>query len=337
MFERSRFKFHASRSVTMILNLHAARISLESADQVLRREWQALFTGWLDDSAAAVDMCLRLRLCAELPSLPPHPPFFRDDDGRLPGEGGILSVYGLADEAVLLHFLDGAQVRVPLQAGAQAVAEGMLLAQALQYGRFEDITFTSLAPLLRRRGYYLAHAFAASKDGRCVLIVGPSGSGKTTTGLALLAQGWRLLANDVVLLEERNGRIYALPTPGMVQIRAHTFRLLPHLCRLLPQADRPIDMAIAAQVLVNGRWAAPSPVTHLYFPFIEQRPYTTLHRQNRAVALACLMSESIDRWDERALSPHLTILQKLVRQADAYALHLGQRLEEIPDLLWQRP
>ncbi len=329
--------FHTLYAITMILNLHAARISLESADQALRQEWQALFTGWLDDSAVAVDMRLRLRLCAELPSLPPYPPFFHDDDDRLSGEGGILSVYGLTDEAVLLHFLDGAQVRVPLQTGAPAVVEGMLLAQALQHGRFEDITFTSLAPLLRRRGYYLAHAFAASKDGCCALIVGPSGSGKTTTGLALLAHGWQLLANDVVLLQERNGRIYALPTPGMVHIRAYTFHLLPHLRRLLPQPDHPVDMSMAAQILVHGRWAPPAPITHLYFPLIEQRLHTTLRQQNRAVALACLMSESIDRWDERALSAHMTILQKLVYQADAYVLHLGQWLEEVPALLACEP
>lgn len=315
----------------MILNLHAARIALESGDKALRQQWQALFSGWLDDSAAAVDMRLRLRLQTQLPPLPLHPPFFRDVEAHLPGEGGILSVYGLGDEAVLLHFLDGALVRVPLQ--GQPAVEGVLVARALEHGRFEDITFTSLAPLLRRRGYYLAHAFAACKEGRCVLIVGPSGSGKTTAGLALLTQGWRLLANDVVLLEERNGRIYALPTPGMVHIRAGTFHLLPTMRRLLPQGDRDRDVSVAAQVLVNGRWGTPSPVTHLYFPFIEQRPQTTLHPQNRAVALANLISESMDRWDERELSPHMTILQKLVRQVDAYALHLGQRLEEVPALL----
>ncbi len=321
----------------MILNLHAARIALESADEMLRQEWQALFNGWLTDSASGVDMRLHLHLCAQLPPLPPHPPFFRDADGRLPGEGGILSVYSLADEAVLLHFLDGAQVRVPLQAEVSAVAEGVLVARALEYGRFEDITFTSLAPLLRRRGYYLVHAFAACKDACCALIVGPSGSGKTTTGLALLAQGWQLLANDAVLLQERNGRIYALPTPGMVQIRAHTFHLLPYLRRLFPQGTQPVDMAIPAQRLVNGRWGDPSPITHLYFPFIEQRPRTTLHPQNRAVALARLMSESMDRWDQHALSSHMTILQKLVRQADAYALHLGQQLEEVSVVLGQLP
>jgi hypothetical protein len=44
------------------------------------------------------------------------------------------------------------------------------------------------------------------------------------------------------------------------------------------------------------------------------------------------MSESIDRWDESALRQHMTILQKLVRQASAYTLHLGQNLAQLAHL-----
>jgi serine kinase of HPr protein (carbohydrate metabolism regulator) len=65
----------------------------------------------------------------------------------------------------------------------------MVTEGVLRNGRFEDVTFTSLAPLLRRHGYYLLHAFAAVKEGHAILLVGPSGSGKTTTGLHLLEAG----------------------------------------------------------------------------------------------------------------------------------------------------
>ncbi|MCA9936465.1 MAG: hypothetical protein H6662_00095 [Ardenticatenaceae bacterium] len=312
--------------------MHRLNIALESEHEKVCRLWQTLFQGWVLPTAVQSDLSLHLQFQAALPPLPIEPPYFRDTHD-LPGEVGILSVYQQEAGYKLLHYLDGALVSVP-PADAPPVARGVVVEKAMQYGRFEDITFTSLAPLLRQRGYYLVHAFAASKDGQTLLIIGPSGSGKTTTGLSLLLHGWELLANDILLLEERNGRIYALPTPGIVNIRPRTLELLPALQPRLASIP-PVfgQYNITGEALVNGRWSAPSPITHLYFPYIEQRPQTTLHRRNRAVALASLMSESMDRWDEETMSDHLTILQKLVRQADAFELHLGQELEQIPALL----
>ncbi len=317
----------------MLLKLHRLRIGLESEDDAIHQQWRALFEQWLRPAGGPVDVRLRLRVQSQLPALPLEVPYFKDTKSHS-NDASILDVYRQPGGNVLLHYLDGALVKVPLTPHPEPVAEGMVMPQAMQYGRFEDITFTSLAPLLRRRDYYLAHAFAASKDGQCVLIIGPSHSGKTTTGLALILQGWQLISNDIVLLEERNGRIYALPTPGIVNIRPYTLKLLPQLGDILASTT-PVygQYNLTGDALVNGRWSTPCPVTHLYFPFIEQRLHTTLHHQNRAVALARLMSESMDRWDEDALPQHMTILQKLVRQANAYALHLGQDLAQLSNLL----
>ena len=316
----------------MYLTLHRLSIALESEHAHVRQQWQALFQGWLQPAAAQSDLGLQLQLADTLPQLPTEPPYFQDTHDLL-GETGILSVYRQEGGYKLLHYLDGALVSMP-PPQATPLAQGVVVAKAMQHGRLEDITFTSLAPLLRRRGYFLVHAFAASKNGQAALIVGPSGSGKTTTGLSLLLHGWELLANDVLLLEERNGRIFALPTPGIVNIRPRTLDLLPALRSRLASVP-PVfgQLNVTGEGLVDGRWSAPCPVTRLYFPYIEQRPYTTLHHRNRAVALANLMSESMDRWDEDTLSDHLTILQKLVRQTDAFELHLGQELERIPPLL----
>lgn len=317
----------------MQLKLHHLRIALESGDEAVRREWQALFGNWLQPASMPVDMHLRLHLTPQLPLLPSKPPFFQDTHPTQDG-GGILAVYHQPGGNALLHYLDGALVQVPICPHPEPVAAGVLVAEAIQHGRFEDITYTSLAPLLRRRGYYLVHAFGASKNGRCALFVGPTGCGKTTTGLALVLRGWELLANDVVLLQERHGRIFALPTPGIVSMRPPTLTLLPQLHAVLA-AHAPIygPYNLTGDALGNGRWSAPCPVTHLYFPHIEQRPHTTLHHQNRAVALARLMSESMDRWDAETLPQHATILQKLVRQADAYALHAGQNMAQLAHLI----
>lgn len=317
----------------MYLQLHDLHIRLHSNDAVIQKAWQQLFRGWFVSDANQVlkpDASLFLSLTQERPMPPAEPPFFCDSDLK-PAEPGILSVYHGKKGTVLLHFLDGAWITVPLN-GLTAV-NGVLLQQAMAHGRFEDITFTSLAPLLRRAGYFLVHAFAAAKDDRGVLIVGPSGSGKTTTGLSLLLNGWKLLANDVLMLQIRPDGVYALPTPGAIGIRPPTLKLLPQLRDLVGDLSGigQIDVTPALGNWVE--WGEAVRVTAVYFPHIESRPQSQLAPLNRAVCLAHLMTESADQWDTAMLPAHLDILQKLSQQAAPYTLHLGPDVNQLPHLL----
>ena len=326
----------------MFLTLHDLIIHLASGDAPVRQAWRQLFRGWLlaEASLAAPDIELRLSLASALPPLPDSPPFFSDSEsGRLRPDGmGILSVYRGEGESALLHYLDGALVDVPLYetpAMATPTATGCLTRQAMAYGRFEDITFTSLAPLLRRRGYFLVHAFAAAKEDCAVLIVGPSGSGKTTTGLSLLLAGWKLLANDVLLLQERADGIYALATPGAIGIRPQTLDLLPGLRELVGELSSSGQTDVTEALLEVVAWSEPVRVTAVAFPHIEPRSQSALSPQNRAICLAQLMAESVDQWDADMLRPHMNLLQKLSQQAAPYNLHLGQDVAQLPKLLAQ--
>lgn len=315
----------------MHLVLHNLHIELTSNSSAVCTEWQQLFQGWLAPTAAVTHIQLSLDLQEQLPPLPETPPYFSDTH-YLPDEVGILSVYRNGESGVWLHYLDGALVHVPLQTDLQkTVIEGIMTPRAMTYGRFEDVIFTSLAPILRRHGYFLAHAFAASKDGRCALIAGATQSGKTTTGLNLLLNGWQLISNDTVLLQQRDQVVYALPTPGIVNIRPKTLTLLPELRPLLASKS-PIygQYNVTGEELVNGRWSQPCPITEIYFPHIEQRSHSQRYGRNRAISLAHLMTESMDRWDEDTLQAHSRLLQCLVQQASAYEIHLGQDMTQIP-------
>lgn len=323
----------------MRLHLNQVIIDLVSDNKQIQAEWERLFQGWLtaSDAPAHPSPAIRFILQAtkQLPALPSDPPFFTD--ANLSDSNGILAVYRQQKEHVLLHFLDGALVTTPLHdPNYKAVVElhGWVTPQALQYGRFEDVTFTSLAPALRRQGFFLVHAFAAARNGRCVLIVGSTCSGKTTTGLNLLLNGWELLANDVVMLRQQGERVFAYPTPGDVGIRRPTFDLLPQLAQWLPP-QQSLDQAIniSGQRLVNGRWAEPCPITAIFLPQITRGANSHISNLPRAVSLAHLMQESIDRWDEPCLQIHINLLQQLCNQANTHTLQLGQDMAQIPPLI----
>ncbi len=53
------------------------------------------------------------------------------------------------------------------------------------------------------------HATAVSLEGRAVLLLGPSGVGKSDLALRLIDRGWRLVADDRVVLTARDGLLWA--------------------------------------------------------------------------------------------------------------------------------
>lgn len=294
----------------MHLSLHTQGIQFYTNHPHIEQQLQTIFAGWPPAANPHnADLRFHLELTDSLPPLPVTSPIFTDDDRQ------ILRVYQPEKASAWLHFLDGGWIRVPLR--GEGELRGFITSELLAVnGRLEDVIYTSLAPLLRRRGLFMVHAFAASKNGRSLLLVGPSHSGKTSTGLNLLLHGWELLANDVVLLHQHNHAVHALPTPGTLGIRPHTFELLPRLQKQL--AD------------MNGRWSTPCPVTTLLFPqILPKGGETAVLPHNRAIALTQLMAESMDRWDTATLAPHLALLQQLCQQATTHQLHLGSDIEAI--------
>ena len=63
-----------------------------------------------------------------------------------------------------------------------------------------------------------------------MLIEGPPGSGKSSLALMLIDRGATLIGDDGVLLEVRDGRLWALPPPniaGLIEIRNVGIARLP--------------------------------------------------------------------------------------------------------------
>ena len=66
------------------------------------------------------------------------------------------------------------------------------------------------------------HATAVALGGRCILLLGPSGAGKSDLALRLVDRGWRLVADDRVVLTRENGWLWASAPPvlaGLIEVR----------------------------------------------------------------------------------------------------------------------
>jgi HprK-related kinase A len=61
--------------------------------------------------------------------------------------------------------------------------------------------------------YLMVHAAVVEKNGRAAILAAPSGSGKSTLVAGLVSSGWRLLSDELTLIDRKTGWIHPLPRP----------------------------------------------------------------------------------------------------------------------------
>lgn len=61
--------------------------------------------------------------------------------------------------------------------------------------------------------YLTIHAAVIERDGRAVVLPAPPGSGKSTLCAGLIHRGWRLLSDELALLDMNSGMIYGMARP----------------------------------------------------------------------------------------------------------------------------
>lgn len=61
--------------------------------------------------------------------------------------------------------------------------------------------------------YIVYHAAVLERGGRALVLPAPPGSGKSTLTAALAQRGWRLMSDELALLDPRDGRLYGLARP----------------------------------------------------------------------------------------------------------------------------
>ena len=311
----------------MRYDLHGISLLCESADPEITQRWAQAFSS-LPQSTRSADIAFCLQRVHYLPIAPAAEPLFM--------QGDLLAVYRISPASVVIHFPRFGQLRVDL---AAATVTGELLDAALDtYGVLEDVVAIGLTALLRRRGMFLIHAFAAACNGRAVLLVGDIGSGKTTSGISLLGAGWRLIANDSPLLTQANW-VEALAYPGLLSAYPDTLRRFPELAAMA-EPSLPQDNALgrrkttfAAESIYPNTWIASAPVGAIIFPHVAQRATHEVQKLGEAEALRRLLPNAIDRWDTEYIPQHLQLLRALAASAPAYQVELGEDTSRLPTLL----
>lgn len=72
--------------------------------------------------------------------------------------------------------------------------------------------------------YLILHAAVLERGGRAVILPAPSGSGKSTLCAALLFSGWRLLSDELTLIDPHDGSL--VPNPRPVSLKNESIEVI---------------------------------------------------------------------------------------------------------------
>ena len=150
------------------------------------------------------------------------------------------------------------------------------------------------------------HATAVALDGHAVLLLGPSGAGKSDLALRLIDRGWRLVADDRVVLTVAAGRLLAsapAALDGLIEVRGVGIVPEPTTAALVVLA---LDLATSPERL-------PEPATLVFHgiaipvvgfePFGESAPIKAERALRHAVSTLDKASVTIDSSDTIASAP----------------------------------
>lgn len=152
-------------------------------------------------------------------------------------------------------------------------------------------------------GYEVLHAAGLVLDGRAALFTGAPGAGKSSLAAALLRRGARLLSDDCVALEQRDGSLFAHPGAGVLYLRR------PEHDRLSAE-DRD---ALGSAIPFAGKQRYDPEVTGAKAPF---GALFLLERAEQGPAIEPI--EDVDPFDLLAATFNLSVRtpQRLTRQLD---------------------
>lgn len=304
------------------LNFHGLSMRLDTSSTELLEYCQSLFQRQLSRCSIRPSGVLRLSLVDTPAFVSPSPPatiVYRRHDMACTADGAIFWIE-LRGKGVFV--IDQQALTVMGQVSPDLLADANML---------DRLLVASLAFLLRDRGVFPIHAFAAAWRNQALLLAGGSGSGKTTAGLALLRAGWGFLANDLSLICDAGQDIEVLACPQRIHVTAGTVSLFPELSVVAGSGQGKAGFRIE-EVFPNA-CVDRAPARSLLFVRVGGDQPTQLRRLTARDALLALLPQSFAPWDRKRAAAHLALLGRLAETTAPHQLELGPDLDRIPLLL----
>lgn len=185
-----------------------------------------------------------------------------------------------------------------------------------------------------RRGDLPLHAAAVEIDGRAILFAAPGRFGKTTLAAAFLAQGRRILAEDLVCCRPAggsDGTPVLLPGPSVLRVRRDVFERLGPIAGTRAVADDPERVHLALDDELRGS-GDPVPIAGLVL-LRRSAPEIRLEPADATALLADLWTVSFNLPTDEDRIRCFTGIVDLAAAVPTWTLDRPLSFDTLPDVL----
>jgi len=187
---------------------------------------------------------------------------------------------------------------------------------------------TGFGLLLRQRGRAVLHASSVDIDGNAVAFVANPGCGKSSLALALLEQGYKLIADDVTALDLNGRRAVAIPAFPQISVEPDTAEAFSYDARLLDRVQPDFDKRV---ILVKDHFLdGTRPLTHIFE--LDRGDSVTIARLGHSEAFLTLLRHSYRLAFVTTLeqAPHVSQLATVVKETPVFRITVPPALVELP-------
>lgn len=210
--------------------------------------------------------------------------------------------------------------------------ENLTLADAVEYLLGPVIAF-----VLRMRGVVCLHASAVAAGDECFAVLAPGGHGKSTTAAACARRGLPVLTEDVLALQRRNGRFWAMPGYPRVRLWPEAVEALFGSADALPRLTPDNDTWDKRYLDLNGPGytfqSEPLPLRTMYTHQREENPSPSFERLSTAEALVTLIGNvySLSRPEPAQRASEFGFLEQMARSVPVKRYRGRYGIEHLDD------
>lgn len=241
----------------------------------------------------------------------------------------------IGDDAIVLYDgvawgrLFAAERRIEIVGDRRLAEDEFLLTQPL----FMPL----LSPALRSWGILPLHACAVDWDGQAIVFPATSGSGKSTLALALLRGGFKLLSDDMPILQRQgDGGFRLLPFPERSRVLPNSLDFFPELAEVRDWAEPSgTKLLFDPSGIFGDCYAKESKPVVIVLPKIAHAQESILRPVAPSAALTAIMGGMSFGSTGDSMGSHLPTLVDFVASCRTYALDTGTDFDRLPALLRQ--
>ncbi|RJY09447.1 hypothetical protein [Aurantiacibacter aquimixticola] len=241
-------------------------------------------------------------------------------------DNDTIAEFHRTSEAILVRFWDQADIAI----GSDSVS--CFPAPDTSTEALERLRQNAIHPLLtNHEGGLCLHGSAIALSGEAIAFLGHSRTGKTTLAAAFAASGVPFLTEDVIELEEKDGRFFVQPQQPVLRVFSDTANNVLGQRRLASDTDK---RDVAAQEGVPFAVEA-SPLARIYLLDRDEIDEIVIKPADPANALAAMLQHAfvLDIADKARLRGHFERLSGLAIRTACFTLDYPRRFADLPNVL----